>query len=111
MPAGIGIASSTISELHTHQPDGVIHIEAPDNTRTYTLKQLFGEWDVALSADRIGGLVAGNGKTLTAYVDGKQVTGNPADIELVAHREIALVYGSPNATGNIPSKYAFPAGE
>lgn len=108
---GINDATGDMSELHTHDTSGVLHIESPNTKGHYTLGQLFTEWNVRLDATDLGGLKAGSGKTLTAYVDGKKVSGNPADIALVAHREIALVYGSPSQKVDVPSSYAFPAGE
>jgi hypothetical protein len=89
----------------------VLHIEAPDKTHTYVLGQLFAEWDVRLDATHIGSLTAGHGKQLTAYVNGKRVSGNPADIRLTRHEEIALVYGAPGAKVTVPKSFDFPPGE
>jgi hypothetical protein len=112
VPADLGIDQSAqaMSELHTHDATGVVHIEAPAHRR-YILGQVFNEWGVALSAQRIGGLKTGDGKTLTAYVNGKKVSGNPEAIELTAHREIALVYGDKGTSVKVPSSYDFPSGE
>ncbi|GAA4626373.1 hypothetical protein GCM10023196_034360 [Actinoallomurus vinaceus] len=113
VPANLGIAASgdAMSELHTHDTTGVLHIEAPTTDKHYTLGQLFTEWNVRLSATGLGGLKADGSRTLTAYVDGKKQTGDPAAVELTAHREIALVYGPANAGVQVPSRYAFPDGE
>ena len=113
VPADLGINTKTqmISEMHTHDSSGVIHIEAPDASRRYVLGQLFDEWGVRLDASHIGGLAAGTGKTLVAYVNGKPVTGDPAQIELTAHEQITLVYGDAGATPSVAASYAFPAGE
>jgi hypothetical protein len=48
---------------------------------------------------------------LRTYVDGKQVSGNPADIELTEHRQIALIYGPANAKVDVPAKYDFQPGQ
>nr|WP_237694834.1 hypothetical protein [Streptomyces sp. SID5468] len=111
VPAFIGIdeQEQRISPLHTHDTSGVIHIESPVKS-TFTLGQFMTEWDVALSADHIGGLKAGGGKELRAYVNGKQVKGDPAAIVLNAHDEIALVYGPGGATMKVPNDYKWPAG-
>ncbi|MEV5708878.1 hypothetical protein [Actinoallomurus sp. NPDC052274] len=113
VPANLGIAASgdAMSELHTHDTTGVLHIEAPATGKRYTLGQLFTEWNVPLSAARLGGLQPDGTRTLTAYVDGGRQTGDPAAIELTPHREIALVYGPANASVQVPSRYDFPAGE
>jgi hypothetical protein len=112
VPAGLGIAGSgqEMAELHTHDTTGVLHIEAPATGKRYTLGQLFTEWNLRLNATDLGDLKAGEGRTLTAYVDGRRQGGDPAAIELTRHREIALVYGPANARPKVPSSYAFPAG-
>ncbi|RKR90720.1 hypothetical protein BDK92_5101 [Micromonospora pisi] len=112
VPAQLGIDQATgeISPLHTHDTTGVLHIESPVQA-DFSLGQLFTEWQVALSDNQIGGLHAGDGKVLQAYVNGKAVTGNPAGIIMHAHDEIAIVYGTAAQQANPPSSYAFPAGD
>ncbi|GAA1935973.1 hypothetical protein [Kitasatospora viridis] len=113
VPALIGIDESAqrISPLHTHDTSGVIHIESPVQT-DFTLGQFMTEWQVSLSADHLGGNTAGGDHTLTAYVNGKPVSGDPAAIVLHAHDEIALVYGTAaeNAQLTVPGSYSFAAG-
>jgi hypothetical protein len=99
-----------LAPLHTHQQDGVIHIEN-SVPATFLLGQFFIEWGVRLSKDCIGGLCAGGGKELAVFVDGKQFTGDPSSIVLKKHQEIAIEYGK---TGKLPkprSSFAFPRGE
>ena len=108
---GIDTTQGQLAEVHTHDATGVIHIEAPDKGHRYVLGQVFAEWDVRLDATHLGGLVAGDGKTLQAYVGGKLVSGNPAHIELKPHEEIALVYGPAGAKVTVPKSYTFPNGE
>jgi hypothetical protein len=111
VPALVGIDESAgrISPLHTHDTSGVIHIESPVKA-TFTLGQFMTEWDVALTGRRIGGLAAGGGRTLRAYVNGRQTKGDPAALVLHAHDEIALVYGPSGAKPKVPSRYNWPAG-
>ena len=113
VPGNIGIDTEQgqLSELHTHDERGVIHVEAPDKGHRYVLGQLFAEWDVRLDETHIGGLTAEDGKTLRAYVGGKQVDGDPADIELKPHQEIALVFGAADAKVDVPKSYRFQEGE
>lgn len=113
VPANLGIDQSggAMSELHTHDTRGVLHIEAPTANKRYTLGQLFQEWQVDLSATALGGLKADAANTLSVYVDGKKQTGDPASVELLPRRQIALVYGPANAKVNIPSSYTFEQGE
>lgn len=112
VPANLGIntQSGQLAELHTHDPTGVLHIEAPDTTHRYVLGQLFTEWGIRLDGAHVGGLTATPGKTLRAYVNGKQISGDPASIELTAHREITLTYGPANQRVQVPRSYSFPAG-
>lgn len=113
VPANLGIhpSGNAMSELHTHDERGVLHVEAPTKNKRYTLGQVFAEWDVRLNASAIGGLRADGKNSLRAYVDGKQAPGNPADIELKPHRQIALVYGPADAKVDVPAEYNFKPGE
>ncbi len=108
---GIDISTGAMSELHSHDASGVLHVESPSTGRTYTLGQVFTEWGVRLDATHLGGLTAGDGARLAAYVDGAKVPGDPADVELRPHRQIALVYGSPEDEVSVPSTYTFAPGE
>src|SRR5947209_4996335 len=68
LPGGIGIPGSAVQNtsegpvaaggqciywLHTHAPDGVIHVESPTQ-RVYTLGNFFDEWHQPLSASKVG---------------------------------------------------------
>lgn len=112
VPADIGVdeAHGKISPLHSHDTTGVIHVESPTKPATFTLGQFFAEWDVSLGADHIGGLVDDGTRHLKTYINGKLYTGNPADIVLVAHDEIALIYGTDAQQTNVPSSYAWTNG-
>jgi hypothetical protein len=107
LPGGIGISGSTVQQspqgpvavggvciywLHTHAPDGIIHIESPTR-RVYTLGNFFDEWHQPLSATQVG-TVAGK---ITAYVNGKRWTASPRAIPLDPHAVIQLNVGSPPA--------------
>lgn len=112
VPADIGVdeAHQQISPLHSHDTTGVIHIESPDPHATYTLGQFFAEWQVPLSADRIGGLPVDVTHHLRVYINGQLQTGDPAGIVLKAHDEIAIVYGTDAQSVTVPKSYAWPAG-
>lgn len=114
VPADLGIdmmgGTGAMSDLHTHDNSGVIHIEAMKDRR-YTLGQLFNEWNVRLDATHLGGLTADPKNTLVTYVDGKPLSGNPAVLELRPRQEIAIVYGPPGRSSSIPTRYDFGAGE
>lgn len=109
--ANIGVGTTAMSELHTHDTTGILHVESEAKNERYVLGQLFTEWGVRLTKNQLGSLTSGNGRTLAAYVDGKRYTGDPAQIELLGRREIALVFGTPAQQKNPPSSYKFPAGD
>jgi hypothetical protein len=84
-----------LSELHTHDPDGILHSESkvPDNAPA-TLGQFFTEWGVRLDGSCVGDFCTSN-TSIAVYVDGKKTDGNPADIKLASHLEIAVIIGKP----------------
>jgi len=92
-----------ISPLHTHDVSGVLHTES-QGSEPNRLGQFFTEWNVRLDADCVGGYCSPEASILV-YVDGAQDDGNPADIELTDHKEIAIVIGTPPA--EVPAKYDF----
>ena len=87
--------------LHTHQTDGVIHIESPSQ-RTYTLGDFFDIWGQKLSASQ----VSSDTGTVIAYVNGAPYTGDPRQIPLTAHAVIQLDVG----TDVSPKPYTFANG-
>ncbi|HET9517683.1 MAG TPA: hypothetical protein VFO77_08170 [Actinoplanes sp.] len=112
VPPGIGVddSSGRISPLHTHGDDAIIHVESPVKT-DFTLGQFLTEWQVSTGADHIGGLQAGGDKQFRAYVNGTPVDGDPSQIVLAEHQQIALIYGTQAQHANPPATYEFPAGE
>ena len=106
VPALIGInpGAGYLTELHTHDATGVVHIESQQQG-DYTLGQFIAEWGVYLDRNCLGAYCKG----LKWYVDGKRQTGNPAGLVFKPHQEIAFVIGKPPA--NIPSSHKFPPGE
>lgn len=96
LPANIGVDPMTgqMSGLHTHTPDGVIHIEAAEKGETFTLGQLFTEWDVKLGRDTIGGLGADGSGTLNVTVDGNTYKEDPAALVLKPEQQIELDFTS-----------------
>jgi hypothetical protein len=90
-----------VSPLHTHDVSGVLHTESL-SSEPNTLGEFFTEWDVKLDGNCVGGYCK-PAASLLVYVDGAQYDGNPADIELTNHKEIAVVIGTPPTT--IPSSY------
>jgi hypothetical protein len=82
--------------LHTHQEDGIIHVESPSASLSFTLGQFFAIWGIPLSSTQVGpehGKVtvffAATGKTPQLY------KGNPANLPLGDHYQIQLNVGTP----------------
>ncbi|MET9869732.1 hypothetical protein ABZZ16_26900, partial [Streptomyces sp. NPDC006386] len=106
VPANIGVdvPVQQMSPLHTHEANGVIHVESPVKA-AFSLGQFMTEWDVALTQESIGGLKAEGGTSLRPYINGKPHTGNPAALEFDDHDEIAIVYGPADQKVDVPSSY------
>ena len=98
-----GCKHPCISPLHTHAADGVLHTESAV-TSPNTLGQFFTEWGVLLDAECVGDYCAPEA-AIEVVIDGEPYEGNPADIELVDRREIAIVVGRP--PDDVPSEFDF----
>jgi hypothetical protein len=82
--------------LHTHAEDGIIHVESPSTSETFTLGQFFAEWGLPLSSTQVG---PASGKlTVFFTAPGKKVgiyKGNPANLPLGSHYQIQIDVGTP----------------
>jgi hypothetical protein len=104
LPAGVGIYdNSFITEVHTHDTSGIIHVESPA-VRTFRLGQLFAEWGVKLTASCVGSYCG----SVHWWVNGKAKRGDPGQLALGEHQEIVITAG--RMPGHIPRTYAFPLG-
>jgi hypothetical protein len=80
--------------IHTHTPDGVIHIEAPKD-RSFTLGDFFDIWGQPLSKSEAASAHAAKGEHLKVWVDGNAYAGDPRAIKLAAHTDILIEAGPP----------------
>jgi hypothetical protein len=96
-----GCEQACISPLHTHDVDGVIHIEAPSEAH-FTLGQFFDELAVPLDASCVDQYCTPD-IPVAVYVGGQLQSGDPADIVLRDRQEIAIVIGAP--PGQIPDAF------
>jgi hypothetical protein len=111
IPANLGIDAQQafISDLHTHDPTGIMHVESPTQ-RSFSLGQFFAVWGVPLSARCIGSLCETGAKQLRAWVNGDAVTADPTRIVLDQHQEIVLAYGTQaQMPAPVPASYDFAA--
>lgn len=95
VPDRLGILSSCLFWLHTHDGEGIIHVEAPSQ-REFTLGQLLDIWDEThRTSEEFFSSVSG--KPVTAYVNGTEFDGDHRDIKLESRTQIVLAYGTPPA--------------
>ncbi len=102
VPAGIGIneGAGYLTQIHTHDASGVIHVEA-DKNRGFTLGQVFDVWGVRFTSTCLGSYC----NDIKVYVDGKKFAGNPRTIPLKDEEELAIVIGKPPK--KIPTSWPF----
>jgi hypothetical protein len=83
--------------LHVHAEDGIIHVESPSTSDTFTLGQFFDLWGQPLSSNQVG--PATGNVTVFFTSPGKQpalYTGDPRNLPLGNHYQIQLNVGTPN---------------
>jgi hypothetical protein len=102
VPALIGINDSAyLTELHTHDSSGIIHVESESADKHYTLGTLFAEWGIYLGRKCVGAYCQG----YTWYLNGKKQTGHPWNLVLQPHQVITIAIGKPPK--HIRSTYAW----
>ncbi|CAN5271860.1 hypothetical protein BH09GEM1_BH09GEM1_32800 [soil metagenome] len=98
IPARIGIPTGKqcLYWLHTHTPDGFLHIEAPLD-RSFTLGDFFAVWSQPLGTTSAASARAGKKEKVKVWVNGTPYTKDPRTIPLVAHADIVIQVGPPFA--------------
>ncbi len=96
VPQYIGIpqASRCIYWLHTHTPDGIIHVEAPKD-RAFALGDFFAVWGQPLDRKHAAFASTKKRESMRVFLNGARYTGNPAQIPLTAHADIVIEVGPP----------------
>lgn len=87
IPANIGLNSGCMAEVHTHEADGVIHIESITN-KTFVLGDFFEVWGKEI--DR-------SGYQTQVLADGKEVE-DPSGLTLLDLQKIEVIYTSATST-------------
>jgi hypothetical protein len=80
--------------LHTHTPDGIIHVESP-TFRSYTLGNFFDIWGQPLTRRDVAGARLKNGERIAVWVDGQPFGGDPRTLELTQHLDVTIEVGPP----------------
>jgi hypothetical protein len=141
VPAGIGLdyRDRRIAALYTSDSSGILHVDSDADRDIFTLGQFFDEWQVALAANRLGGLGGsvrgGLGGSVRGGLGGSVrggLGGSVRDGELGARDAVAVYVDGARVTGSpgsvrltphlqiavtyrpgsvpVPARYAFPAG-
>ncbi len=91
--------------IHTHDPSGIIHVEAgdvsPPSGGPFTLGMFFDIWGQPLGSDGVGPFRG----PVTAFVNGVPYAGKLADIPLREHQSVTLEVGNPVVP---PPNYQLP---
>lgn len=72
IPANIGISPNCMYALHTHTPDGIIHVEAPEK-KDFTLSDFFAVWDKTFSRNQLFEHMADESHRIRMSVNGEEV--------------------------------------
>lgn len=80
--------------LHTHTPNGIIHVESPV-VRSFSLADFFAIWGQPLSRTDVAGAKLRPGDKMTIWIDGRRYTGDPRSIPLTEHEDITIDVGPP----------------
>ncbi len=88
VPSGVGLGPRCSYPVITRDPTGVLLVR---RGAELTLGDLFAEWGVALAATHIGPASG----TVSVWVDGRPVGGDPARVPLRRHAEIVVAIGRP----------------
>ena len=102
VPAQIGIENTCLYWLHTHTPDGIIHMESPAQ-RDFTLGEFFDIWKAT------GSGFPTSASSPEIFVNGVLVSTDISSTKMNAHDEIVLVYG--DVPQSMPTFYQFPEGD
>jgi hypothetical protein len=73
IPAEVGITPGCMRAIHTHTPDGVIHIES-NEPRDFTLADFFANWEKPFTSTQILEHVADDAYRIRMTVNGAEVT-------------------------------------
>jgi hypothetical protein len=96
IPSDVGrpLVAQCFYWLHTHTPDGIIHIESP-TVRDFNLGNFFAVWGQPLSRTRAASASVPLGSALHIWVNGTPYGGPPKMIPLLVHTDIVIEAGPP----------------
>lgn len=96
IPADVGrpLFANCFYWLHTHTPDGIIHVESP-TYRQFTLGDFFNVWGQPLSRTQVATARVGPNERMRVWVNGSGYSGDPRGIQLFQHTDITIEVGPP----------------
>lgn len=94
VPANLGITSSCMHPLHTHDDTGLIHMEYPRSIK-YTLGDFFDLMGVVFDNGQIGSLKVQDGYVISVEKNSKQIKSSYRGILLKDHDKIVVKTLSP----------------
>jgi hypothetical protein len=107
VPQSIGIFDNAARSIHTHTPDGVVHMESSVE-RDFTLGEFFDVWGVRLTARCLGGYCVQGGDQLQVFKDGQEVSGSIRDVVLDDRSVVVVTFGTADELPDpIPSTFDF----
>jgi hypothetical protein len=80
--------------IHTHTPDGIIHIESPA-FKTFTLANFFDIWGQPLTKTNVAGAHPKKNERIVVWVNGNRYNGDPRAIQLSQHLDATIEVGPP----------------
>ena len=97
IPPNVGVKpGECIYWLHTHDNQGLIHVEAPEEGN-YTLGEFFAIWGQPLSPTQVLDRTTDSSNVITVTIDGEPYDGDPADVPLTDGAVVVIEYGPPAA--------------
>jgi hypothetical protein len=93
VPTNLGISTSAVSPLHTHDEQGTLHVESAA-VQDFTLGQAFDVWGVRLTSECLGGYCASGDATVRVFSGGEEVVGDPRDAVLEDTSAIVVTFGT-----------------
>jgi hypothetical protein len=108
IPSNLGVGTAFISEVHTHDESGIIHVEANEQ-KDFKLGQFFDMWGIDFNDSCIATYCADGDSKLVVAINGQPIT-NVKDHVLKEHEQIHVWYGPKEREPQIKKEYQFPEG-
>jgi hypothetical protein len=96
VPAGVGYSQelSVFSPLHTHDTEGIVHVESADPNFEPVLGQFMDVWGIYFTPTCIGSDCNSGDRTLRVYVNGDEYTGDPTLLPLTDMLSVVITFGT-----------------